>query len=171
MTAPDVIRISGPEIENFGASGIVEGFGGAADDLAEIGAGPSCLQQEIVRPAERQQPAFDSVLRMFSSRRVAQALGGDGAHGRERILDAVVQLFEDQLLQLVGRLALLGVDAGLGEQTPGIDLGLRKQQPQADIFRRQKVLVRFCAASEALVCTDDRLQDIAIISLMSWRPH
>ena len=54
MTAPDVIRISGPEIENLRLIRIVEGFGGAADDRAKIRAGPSCLQKEIVRPAERQ---------------------------------------------------------------------------------------------------------------------
>src|ERR1700730_7901956 len=33
---------------------IVEGFGGAADDLAKIGAAPSCLQKEIVSFPERQ---------------------------------------------------------------------------------------------------------------------
>ena len=106
-----------------------------------------------MRPAERQQPAFDSMLRVFSSLQIAQALRDDGPHGRERILDAVVQLFKDQLLQLVGRLALPGLDAGVGEQTAGVDLGLRKKKPQADILRRQKVLVWFCAASEALDCT------------------
>ena len=110
-----------------------------------------------MRPAERQQPAFDGVLRVFSSRQIAQALGDDGADGRERILDAVVQLFEDQLLQLVGRLALPGLDAGLGEQTAGIDLGLRKEKPQADILRLQKVLVRFCAAPERAGLYGDRL--------------
>ncbi len=111
-TAPDVIRI-------------VEGFGGAADDRAKIRAGPSCLQKEIVGPPERQQPALDSVLRVFSPLHVAQALGDDGANGRDRILDTVVQLFKGQLLQLVGRLALPSVDAGLGKQTPHVDLGLR----------------------------------------------
>ena len=83
-----------------------------------------------------------------------EALGDDGSDGRERILDAVVQLFEDQLLQLVGRLALPGVDAGLGQQTAGIDLGLRKEKPQADILCRQKVLMWFCAAPRAMVCTE-----------------
>jgi hypothetical protein len=40
-----------------------------------------------------------------------------------------VQLLEDQLLQLVGCLALHGVDASRGQQTLRIDLGLRKQKP------------------------------------------
>ena len=75
---------------------------------------------------------------MFSPLQVAQALGDDGSDGRERILDAVVQLLEDQLLQLVGRLALPGVDAGLGQQTAGIDLGLLKEKPQADILASSK---------------------------------
>ena len=103
--------------------------------------------------SERQQPASDRVLHVFSSLQSARALGDDGPHSRERVLDAVVQLFKDQLLQLVGRLALPGLDAGVGEQTAGVDLGLCKKKPQADILRRQKVLVGFCAASEALDCT------------------
>ena len=105
------------------------------------------------------------MLRVFSSLQIAQALGDDGADGRERILDAVVQLFEDQLLQLVGRLALPGVDAGLGEQTAGIDLGLRKEKPQADILCRQKVLVWFCAASRRAGLYGDRLQTSPTLSL------
>ena len=77
----------------------------------------------------------------------------------------MVQLFEDQLLQLVGRLALPGVDAGLGQQTAGIDLGLRKEKPQADILCRQKVLMWFWAAPRAAGLYGDRLQASAIISL------
>jgi hypothetical protein len=50
---------------------------------------------------------------MFGAGHVAQALRGNGADGRKRVLDAVVKLFQDRLLQLVGCLALLGVDAGL----------------------------------------------------------
>jgi hypothetical protein len=68
----------------------------------------------------------------------------------------VVQLFKDQLLQLVGRLALLGVDAGLGKKAAGIDLGLREEKPQADVLCRQIVLVRFCAAPGALFCIVSR---------------
>ena len=66
----------------------------------------------------------------------------------------MVQLFEDQLLQLVGRLALPGVDAGLGQQTAGIDLGLLKEKPQADILCLQQVLMWFCAAPSAVVCME-----------------
>jgi hypothetical protein len=77
---------------------------------------------------------------------VAQALRGDGTDGRQRVLDAVVQFFQDQLLQLVGCLALLGVDAGLGQQFLGVDLGLGQEQPKADILCLQKVLGRRSAA-------------------------
>jgi hypothetical protein len=69
---------------------VFEGFGGAADDLAEIGAAPAGLQKQVVGPPKRQQAAFDGVLRGCRLRDVAQALGGDGADGRERVLDAVV---------------------------------------------------------------------------------
>ena len=81
------------------------------------------------------------MLCVLGSGQAAQTLRDDGADGRERILDAVVQFLEDQLLQLVGRFALPGVDAGRGKQTPRIDLGLREQKPQADILFREFVLV------------------------------
>jgi hypothetical protein len=69
---------------------------------------------------------------------VAQALRGDGADGGERILDAVVEFFQDQLLQLVGRLALLGVDAGLGEQFLRVDLGLGQSSSRRLTFSAAK---------------------------------
>ncbi len=62
----------------------------------------------------------------------------------------MVKLFQDQLLKLFGRLALLGVDTGLGEQFPGIDCGLRQQQPKADVLRLQK-LRRMCPAVRILL--------------------
>ena len=164
MTAPDIIRISGPEIENFGSIGIVEGFGSAADDRGKVRAAPSCLQKQIVRPSQCEQPALDGVLRVFGFGQVAQALRDDGADGCERILDAVVQLLEDQLLQLVGRLALPGVDAGRGQQTPCIDLGLREQKPQADILCRQIVVVLCCCCLRDAVRFGDRLQTLPIVS-------
>ena len=67
MTAPDVIRISGPEIENLGSSGLSKASVAPRTICAKIRAGPSCLQKEIVRPAERQQPALDGVLRVFGA--------------------------------------------------------------------------------------------------------
>ena len=54
----------------------------------------------------------------------------------------MVQFLEDQLLKLVCRLALPGVNARLSEQAPGIDFGLRQQQPKADVLRLQKLLGR-----------------------------
>ena len=99
-----------------------------------------------MRSPQRKQPALNGLLRVPGFGQVAQALRDDGADGCERILDAVVQFLEDQLLQLVGRLAFPGVDAGRGQQALRIDLGLREQKPQADIFCRQFVLVGGCAA-------------------------
>jgi hypothetical protein len=137
-----------PNVRSFnsklGRVRIVEGFGGAADDLTKIGAGPAGLQQEVVSPPERQQPPLDRVLRVLDARCVAQALRGDRADGRQRVLDAVVELFEDQLLQLVGRLALLGFDAGLGKQSLRVDFGLREKEPKTYILSRQEVLGRRC---------------------------
>jgi len=62
--------------------------------------------------------ALDGALRVLNPLQVAQALGDDCSDGRERVLDAVMQLFEDQLLQLVGCLAFSGIDTGLGKQAP-----------------------------------------------------
>ncbi len=53
-----------------------------------------------------------------------------------------MQFLEDQLLKLVGDLALLGVYAGLSEQVPGIDFGLLQQQPKAGVLRGQEFLGR-----------------------------
>jgi len=46
---------------------------------------------------------------MLHAGRCPQALGRNGTHGRERILDAMMQLFKDELLQIVGGFPLLGV--------------------------------------------------------------
>ena len=54
----------------------------------------------------------------------------------------MMQFAEDQLLQLVGGLALLGVDAGLRQQHLGVDAGLFEQHPKAVVLRRQHGLVR-----------------------------
>jgi hypothetical protein len=62
----------------------------------------------------------------------------------------MVKLFQDQLLQLVGCLALAGVDASLGEQTLGIDFGLLEQKPKADILCLQNVVRRRPAIRRAL---------------------
>jgi uncharacterized protein involved in propanediol utilization len=51
----------------------------------------------------------------------------------------VVKLFKDQLLQLVSRLTLAGVDASLSKQVLGINFGLGKQQPKANVLGRQKL--------------------------------
>jgi hypothetical protein len=97
-----------------------------------------------VSPPDRQQPPLDRVLRVLDVSCVAQALRGYGADGRQRILDAVVEFFQDQLLQLVGRLALLGVDAGLGKQSLRVDFGLREKEPKTHILSRQEVMGRRC---------------------------
>ena len=79
------------------------------------------------------------MLRVFGAGHVAQALGGNRADGCERILDAVVKFFEDQLLKLVGRLAFPRVNTSLSEQLPRIDFGLREQQSKTDVLRLQKL--------------------------------
>ena len=134
----------------FRRIGIVEGFGGAADDLGKIGAGPSRLQQEVVSPPERQQPAFDRVLCVFGARRTLRRLC-------EAMALTVASVFlmrwcsssRISFCSLSDASRSLGVDAGLREQRLGVDFRLRQQQPKADILRRQKLLRARCA-SEAI---------------------
>ena len=76
----------------------------------------------------------------------------------------MVQFLQDQLLQLVGRLALPGVDAGRGKQTLCVDLGLREQKPQADVFFREFVLVMGMRCLRDAVRFGDRLQTSPIVS-------
>ncbi len=103
-------------MENFGASGSSKASV-APRTIFERSALVHRLQQQIVRPPQRQQPARDGVLGVLGAGHVAQALGGNRADRRQRVLDAMVQFFQDQLLQLVGGRALAGVDAGLVEQS------------------------------------------------------
>ena len=119
---------------------VIERLSCAVDDFSQIGASPARLQQKVMRVAKGQQAAFDCVLCVLRARRIAKALRRNGTHGCKRVLDAVVKFFQDQLLQLVGGFALLGVDAGLRQQRLGAELGLRQQQPQADIFGCQDLL-------------------------------
>jgi hypothetical protein len=115
-------------------------LGRPLDDMRKIGARPLRLQQQVVRAAESLQPALDRLLTVLDAGCGAQALRGDGAHRRQRIFDAVVQFFQNKLLQSVGVLTLLGVDPGLGEQSPGIDTRLLEQHAKAGIFSLQKFL-------------------------------
>jgi hypothetical protein len=116
-----------------------------------------------VRASEREQPALDRLLRMLGSRQMAQTLRDDGADGRKRVLDPMVQFLKDQLLQLVGRLALPGVDACRGKQTPRVNLGLREQKPQADVlFRDRRDAVLRCLRNAGRF--GDRLQTSPIVS-------
>ena len=101
--------------------------------------------------AECLQPAFDGVLGMFGARGVAQALGGNGTHSRQGVLDAVMEFFQDKLLKLVGRLAFPGVNSGLSEQALGIDFCLHQQQSKTDVFGHQRVMRRRYATPQIRV--------------------
>jgi len=63
----------------------------------------------------------------------------------------VVKFFEDQLLKLVGRLALLGVNTGLSEQFPRIDFGLRQQQAKTNVLCFQELRGRRCVLQMMLI--------------------
>jgi hypothetical protein len=67
---------------------VIERLDGAADDFSQVRSAPARLQQQIVRQAERQQPAFDRLMGMLRARGIAKALGGNPAHRRKRVPDA-----------------------------------------------------------------------------------
>ena len=114
-------------MENFGEIRIVERFDGAPDDLSQVRAGPSaCNSRSCARPSASSRPSIASCASCVLGS-VAQALRGNGAHRRQRVLDAVVKLFQNQLLQFVGGFARLGLDAGLLQQGLGAELGLGQQ--------------------------------------------
>ena len=142
ITAPDVIfDVRSRDRKSAGAF-VVIGLCRATDRVSKVGIGPSRLQKQIVRPAERDQSSFDRVLPVFDARCGSQALRGNGADGRQRVLDAMVQLLQDQFLQLIGRFALLRVDARLRQKHFCVDARLLKQQTKAVVLRRQDGLMR-----------------------------
>ena len=53
----------------------------------------------------------------------------------------MMEFAENELLQLVGCLAFLGVDPGLRKQGLGVDAGLLQQQAKTVILRRQRRLM------------------------------
>ena len=71
IAAPDAIRISGPAIESS-AHPDCRRPRWRCDDVAKIGAAPSCLQKKIMCSPERLQAALDGVLRVFSALHVAR---------------------------------------------------------------------------------------------------
>lgn len=99
----------------------VIGLRRTAKGMGEAGAGPADLHQQVMGTSEREQPALHRLLSVIDAGRSPKTLRRDRADRGESILDAMVQLAKDQLLQLVGRLALLGVNAGLREEHFGVD--------------------------------------------------
>src|SRR4030088_1685103 len=83
----------------------------AAKGMGQAGIRPADLHQQIMGPAERQQPALHGLLSLLDTSRGSKALRRDGADSRKRILDTMVQFTQDEFLQLVGGLAFLGIDA------------------------------------------------------------
>src|SRR5947209_9836042 len=84
-----------------------------AQRVSKAGIGPTDLHQQIVGSSQCGQPALHCPLSVLDTGSRAEALGRDSANHRQRILDAMMKLPEDELLQFVGGLSLLGIDAGL----------------------------------------------------------
>ena len=61
-------------------------LGGAANGVSEAGAGPTDLHQQVMHAPKRDQSAVNGLPPVFDARCSAQALGCDGADGRERVL-------------------------------------------------------------------------------------
>ena len=72
---------------------------------------------------------------MLDTGRSTEALGRDRADHGESILHAMMKFPEDQLLQFVGGIALLGFDPSLNKQSLRVYPGLFEQEAKAVVFR------------------------------------
>ncbi len=81
-----------------------------SDQLCEIGAGPRGLRQQRMGTGERVQAALEARGELLRRLRSPQGLARDRLHRRERILDPMIELAEQQLLRRLNLLALGDVE-------------------------------------------------------------
>jgi hypothetical protein len=84
-----------------------------ADEVHHLGASQLGLGQQIMRPCERLHTPAEAAHEVARGPRMLQRLAGDRLHGRQRVLDAMIELVEQQALQLLGALALGDVASDL----------------------------------------------------------
>jgi hypothetical protein len=91
------------------------------------------LHEQIMRTTEREEPLLNSYSTVFHGLCRAKRLGRNGHDGSEDILDAMMELADQQRLQLLNRPPFSGVDAGLLQEATQVKiLGLKPQL----LFRR-----------------------------------
>ena len=96
--------------------------GGALDDVAEVGALPMAAGELVVRLAERDKAALEGLAERLGRIGAARRLRRQRLHRRQRVLDAVIELVDQELLAIFGFLALGDVlhDAHAVEEMPGV---------------------------------------------------
>src|ERR1041384_1470488 len=79
--------------------------GGAFDDVAQVGALPVTARELVVGLAECDQAALEGLAEGIRRIGAARGLCRQRLYGRQRILDAMVELVDQELLALRGLLA------------------------------------------------------------------
>ena len=104
------------------------------NDVGQFGARPLRLKQHVMRPSQGDQSAFDRHTAFLQSFGGPQASRRDGDDGRQRVLHAMMQFFQQKPLNPLGGFILGGIDAGLHEKMCGIDSSLRQQVAEIGIL-------------------------------------
>src|SRR5215469_10476763 len=94
----------------------VAGIGrhGVSHNPVQAGSFPCLSREHIMGFGERREPHLEGIARLGQRRGIAQGLHREELHRRQRILDAMVQLVEQQLAMLLLPLALADVAGNLG---------------------------------------------------------
>ena len=97
----------------------------ATTSSPQIGAAPVLLGQDVVGLGQRHQPAGKRASRLRQAGGAAQGLAGDRLDHGKRVLDAVVELVDQQLALFLAALALGDVEADLhgADDAAGSDPG------------------------------------------------
>ena len=77
------------------------------DDFDQVGSLPALAGEHIVRPRQGEQPHLNRLFRVLRCAVRAQGLHDDRLHRGKRVLHAVVQFADQQVLVLGGTLALV----------------------------------------------------------------
>ena len=85
--------------------------------------------------AQRENPLLDGNTALLKRFGGSQTLRCDRHDCGEVILEAVLQLQQQELLQSLRILARLGIYAGLGNERCGVETRLRQQRAEPGVFR------------------------------------
>nr|WP_292648877.1 hypothetical protein [Mesorhizobium sp.] len=77
-------------------------FDGIGDNLIQFRTGPAFASEYVVCLCQIDQPGPECVPRLFHGQSITQGLGSDGLDDRQRVLDPVIKLTDQDLPMFVG---------------------------------------------------------------------